>query len=283
MPDRLAKLEVKLGGGGAFGGSHPPSIASTDGSSGYQPDTAMPGVSVAAPKAVSKKNPSLSRETDRRNDKSAPEAGEPGVNTPEAQSIVNRIPYEKKFGDYMPAIRRFPGDAVARWTSFPVRIKLPEGSPDSWQRILEDGVKKWGQYIPLKIVQPGEVADIDVTWVNHLVVPRILGITRLQTPEGVLQMQVFLVRPTFYLPQIPEHALAGAFLHELGHGLGILGHSDKPGDVMFQPDTSGRPVAGKPKAASIEPRDVNTLRRIYDTQAVPAGFSLPQPLEWNFR
>ncbi len=153
---------------------------------------------------------------------------------------------------------------------------------------LESGTKKWGQYIPIKVASPNEAADIEVVWVNHLP-PRQLGVTRLQqVVSGTPQVIVYMLRPTYYLPEIPERTIQPVFLHELGHALGIFGHSDSDKDIMqptelglFGAKRSGKGTI-KLKFGGITPRDLNTLKRIYQTPALPSNFNVTQPLEWSF-
>jgi predicted Zn-dependent protease len=184
--------------------------------------------------------------------------------------------------DYFDLLKKFPNNTVVRWKNLPVRVHLPQNSPESWQRSLDVGIKRWGEYLPLKVVPISEPADIEVSWVNKLV-PQYLGITRLTFKDG-MQVQVFLLRPTFYLPEIPEKVLANVFLHELGHALGIFGHSDSHHDLMYAaeitPASKGKPA--EIKFGGLGERDVNTLKHIYASDPPPERFSLPEPLEWGF-
>jgi len=51
-------------------------------------------------------------------------------------------------------------------------------------------------------------------------------------------------------------------LHEFGHALGLLGHSDHPADIMYVPHQYG--------VHALSPRDVETFSRLY---SLPSGFS----------
>ena len=209
-----------------------------------------------------------------------------GAGSADYQAVVNAMPYDKRAGDYFTEIRKGAGGVVARWQSFPIRVHLPQGSPFSWQGNLEYAVKKWGQYIPIKITEAREPADIEVEWVNHLP-PRQLGITRIQVVRGIPEVTVYLLRPTYYLPEVPERALQGIFLHEMGHALGIFGHSDFKDDLMqpIEAQIEGRKqgTGSKCKFNSLTPRDVNTLRRIYEAPTFPPDFSSPHPSEFTLR
>jgi predicted Zn-dependent protease len=208
--------------------------------------------------------------------------------TADASLVANSLFYDVKSGDYLSAIRRFPGQngqpgqSYAHWRSFPVRVRLPKESPESWQRALEAVIARWDQYVPIKLALPLEAAPVEVTWVNQLPA-KTLAVTRLNIAHGEMRVIIYLLRPSYYPPEIPEHTLAGIFMHEVGHALGLFGHSDKPNDLMYpaeiQPAAKGRPALIH--FAPVSTRDINTLKKIYESPAVPAGISLEQPLEWS--
>jgi predicted Zn-dependent protease len=319
LSSRLAKLEGKLGGQGAFGqgGQPPPSpVVATS----WGPDTiqggpatrptsynaAGPGSDYDSSSQQPKPNNSYAAAQPVAPARDRPVSGQQqvaiakpqgiappyGTTTSSAggtfdfQSTVNAIPFDSRAGDYFPQIRKGPNGTVARWTKFPVRVHVPPGSPQSWQSSLESGVKKWSQYLPIVIAGSNEGADIEVVWINHLP-PNELGITRVQVQRGVLQSVIYLLRPTYYLPDVPERALAGVFLHEMGHGLGIFGHSDFKDDLMQPIEISmvgrKRGANAKYKFGNITARDVNTLKHIYQSPTVPPDFTSPQPTDWNLQ
>lgn len=206
------------------------------------------------------------------------------VNPPEVQAVVDTIPLDPKAGDYFSAVKKFDGDTVARWKSFPITLKLPAESPESWKKNLQVGINEWNRFIPLQAVTSAENCDIEVSWVNKLL-PGVLGVTRLTTPaKGSIHVEIWLLRPTFYPPDVPEHAVQVAFMHELGHAVGIFGHSSGQDDLMASAELS-LAMKGKaaPKSLTVEPKDLNTLRQIYDAPALPSGFLLSQPIEWTAR
>ncbi|MDZ4834350.1 MAG: hypothetical protein SGJ27_11290 [Candidatus Melainabacteria bacterium] len=199
-----------------------------------------------------------------------------------AKKFVPKIPYDKSAGDYADRISRFVNNSTARWTNFPVRVRLPEDGNADWKKLMDLGMEKWGRYLPLKKATAAEGADIEVSFVNHLT-PRVLGVTRLTVTGGKMKVFVFMLRPNYY-PSIPEKVLAHAFLHELGHALGIFGHSDKPTDAMstFEMASAGSGKLTQDKLGSLSTRDVNTLKVIYDANPLPEDFNMTAPQEWGY-
>lgn len=179
--------------------------------------------------------------------------------------------------DYFSEIKPTPLGYLI-WSQFPVRIYLDQ-PPDNlsiseqerftnWTGAVEQSIQEWQQYLPLAIVPQLETADIEIRrsfppqratrnpTTGVVEIPRAAAAQAryqfyLQTPERKLAH-----RFTIYLSpnQTPEYTLA-TVRHELGHALGIWGHSPLESDVMYFSQVRTPPP--------ISPRDINTLRRIY--------------------
>lgn len=321
QPERLYRLEAKFGGGGAFSRTSgpmpppvqpslqplqqpaPPPIAQQPAFNQAPPPSPPPATRNAYPapaaQAVAAQPPARIRFL------APPQAGEPNyqprqqpvpINEPAANvvpassasaasgdgadAIVANIPAEPMSGDYFAQVQKFAENACARWTRFPIRVHLPLNSPDSWHKQVEEAVRTWSAHIPVIVAPVGESADIEVAWINHLP-PRQLGITNLEIFNGRPRVTVYLLRPAYYLPGVPEATVHFIALHEIGHALGIWGHSSVAGDIM-QPQERSQP--GKPsvrtKYSGISARDLNTLRRVYQSQALPEGFQSGQPISY---
>jgi predicted Zn-dependent protease len=192
----------------------------------------------------------------------------------EFETAVMSIPGDPKAGDYFSTIQRY-GGCYARWTNFPVRIHLPMNTPDNWRIALEGSIRQWAKALPVMIAPTNEPAHVEVAWINHLQ-PRQLGITNLEVFNGHMRVTIYLLRPNFYPPTVKESMLATVATHEIGHALGLWGHSPVASDIMESLDSV------KTKAPTISARDINSLRRVYQSPGLPPGFQSPQPVGWAF-
>ena len=214
----------------------------------------------------------------------APVGSNPNIAQTDYFAVVKGIPFDEKAGDYLAQVWRPPGIATARFSRFPIKIRLPQSSPESWRKYLDETIKKWGSYIPLKTATANEPADIELTWENHFADNKLLGITRLQILQGHMQVRIYLLRPTFYPPDVPERILKNVAMHEIGHGIGLFGHSDGPQDVMYAGELfSGKGKAALAKPGNITQRDLNTLKKIYECPPMGANINTPKPMEWTSR
>ena len=207
-----------------------------------------------------------------------------GVLSLDAAMVASSLPFDANAGDYLSAVTAFPGatgsgTTYARWTSFPLRVKVPAGTPESWTRSVEAVIARWGQYLPVKLALPKEEVNAEIIWVNTL--PKgVLGVTRLAVKDGRMRTWIYLLRPSFYPPEIPERALSPVFMRELGHVMGLYCKSDRPEDLMYQPPAGTAPAKVFARTIGLSARDINTLRRLYQSPPLPGNLTLNQPMEW---
>lgn len=213
----------------------------------------------------------------------APVSTNAAIASTDFYAVVKGMPFDERAGDYSQSIWRPASGITARFSRFPIKVRLPQSSPESWRKSLDESMKRWGAYIPLKVASQNEPADIEMTWENHFADNRLLGITRMQVLQGHLQVRVYLLRPTFYPPDIPERVLKNVSLHEMGHAIGLFGHSENPADVMFASELfSGKGKAAQAKPGNITQKDLNTLRKLYEAPPMGPNINTLKPMEWSY-
>lgn len=194
----------------------------------------------------------------------------------------------KDTSDYFDQIRFTPVGALV-WSHFPVAVYVqpPErdGSPfvvqraQTWVTAVEQAIQEWNAYLPLLQVEQAKNADITV-WrtspplrfeTNKDIQTRdrpSLLISRARSAETVFELYA---KPTsapntspllahrikiYIRPDQADIYLKAAARHELGHALGIWGHSLQETDALYFSQVRN--------PASVSQRDVNTLKRVYE-------------------
>lgn len=174
-------------------------------------------------------------------------------------------------GDYFAQVQTTPSGYLV-WSEFPVKIyiQVPHSSGDrvgDWMRGVTSAVAAWNVYLPLEILDDPENADIAIA---------LRRPPPERFPDGTFRARSALTRYEFYVRRDPQHHrkmlchrfeitisptqtgdyVGAAVLHELGHALGIWGHSPVESDALYFSQVR--------QPQGISPRDVNTLKRVYE-------------------
>ena len=167
------------------------------------------------------------------------------------------------------------------WSQFPVKVYIERQSDSSgtdqarWASEVLKAVQEWNIYIPLKVVEQQESADINILRSRPPLQTSLTGLSRVRSAEtryelyisnAATPLAVLSHRCTILLSpsQTGEYIQASA-RHELGHALGIWGHSAVSTDALYFSQVRNPPL--------ISSRDVNTLKRVYE-QPTSLGWPL---------
>lgn len=191
-------------------------------------------------------------------------------------------------GDYFDQVKP-PNVGHLLWSKFPIQVYVERpvdaNKSEEWVAAVLDVVREWGVYLPLEVVDSSEAADIRIL---RRAPPLRQGVLRSRSGEATYELYarqdgdktVSSHRFSVYLnpTQVGKYisATAATARHELGHALGIWGHSLMETDVLYYSHVGNPPP--------ISARDVNTLKRVYE-QPTQLGWELelkPQiPGDWK--
>jgi predicted Zn-dependent protease len=204
-------------------------------------------------------------------------------------------------GDYFSEISPTPVGYLV-WSEFPIRIWLEPANPNAppfevdraqaWLAAVSEAIQEWSVYLPLARVDSPEIADVSIWRVAPpLQLPdplpdRALSdaptrstrnhpLPRIRSAET--RYHLFIDRSTHaparlshrFTIQLTPHQttnyIKATARHELGHALGIWGHSPVDTDALYFSQVRDAPL--------ISHRDINTLKRIYE-QPTQVGWEL---------
>ncbi|MEC4865697.1 MAG: peptidase [Jaaginema sp. PMC 1078.18] len=194
--------------------------------------------------------------------------------------LLNQWQVNPQAGDYFDQIQPTPAGYLI-WSQFPVKVYL---DPDvtqcqnrfsEWSEAILAAIAAWDDYFPLQVTQSPENANI--IWQCQrppLQVRRDRDSLHIPIARNAEARYHFYTTPN--APDILQHRIwiqlsphqsnsdtQATARHELGHGLGIWGHSPLETDVMYDSQTRQNPV--------ISPRDWNTLQRLYQQPSYSAS------------
>lgn len=160
------------------------------------------------------------------------------------------------------------------WSRFPIRVFVEPSDRSNWMNAVQQAIEEWNLYLPLEQVDRAEAADIAIWCRTPPLQLREGELGRARSAETRFEVGIDRSRNPATLahrlriwlrPDQSAIYLQAAARHELGHALGIWGHSLEPTDAMYFSQVGSPPL--------ISARDVNTLKRIYQ-QPTRLGWAL---------
>jgi predicted Zn-dependent protease len=209
----------------------------------------------------------------------------PPLKTYPLPPLLAQWPGDRQAGDYFDRIQP-TAVGYLLWSQFPIQVYI-EPPPDEcqhrfsgWLNAILAAVDEWNEYLPLAVTQRPENANI-IWQCQRPPLRATLNRDRQQFEFPVArnaEARYHLYRLSgdperlahrFTIQLSPHQSDADTLAtarHELGHALGIWGHSPTETDALYAEQTR--------LLAPISARDVNTLKRVYQQ---PTRLSPPRP------
>lgn len=183
-------------------------------------------------------------------------------------------------GDYFSQVKPSPLGYLI-WSEFPVKIYLDlsgsEEDQQEWVKAVMTAIREWDAYLPLQRISNRAQADIIIARsrppLNTTRDPKTgkLEFSRARSARTRYEFDINNSRLIHRMiieispDQASIHTLPAA-RHEIGHALGIWGHSSNPNDALYFSQVRDSP--------NISARDVNTLKKVYQ-QPTQLGWKIP--------
>jgi tetratricopeptide (TPR) repeat protein len=131
-----------------------------------------------------------------------------------------------------------------------LKDEIVKGAFQEWERALNGR-------ITFKQTTDPKQTDIAVHWRNNFNGTNLLGLERPGTLAGgtILADADIQLTLTFRGKQLNDQELKAVAIHEIGHALGINGHSPYPKDIMYS--------SIQPGVTKLSSRDIQTIQMIY--------------------
>jgi predicted Zn-dependent protease len=164
------------------------------------------------------------------------------------------------------------------WPRLPVKVFLGSAPEFKWQEGTREAYDNWSKVFPLELVALPQTADIRMGWEESILGQGHAGEERdwvqVRYRGGELKSQRYAVITVDLSRRWSKDEMRAIVSHEIGHALGIKGHSESKGDIMYwqvqekayQFGVPGVPLPIFWRSLVKQPsqRDLNTLIRLYN-------------------
>lgn len=185
--------------------------------------------------------------------------------------------------NYLEAVSQ---DGNFRWSveRMPIRVFISDGGSvagyrPEFRKMIADAFNEWCSnshgLVSWTQVNNPRLADVVCTWTNNPTIKpgsveagqtRTLVQTNRETGEGRIVTAQISILTQFMGQPFSNENMYKTCLHEVGHALGLQGHSDVPSDIMY-------PTVNHTQTAQLKARDLNTLTSLYDVTGYTALYS----------
>jgi len=166
-----------------------------------------------------------------------------------------------------------------KWNSFPIRVSIGSVPVANWAQGTREAFGIWKQLFPLELAAEAEEADIRFNWEADTDIENAAGEEKDWVQFRRVGDELTGRRVAFISVDLSRRwskdEMRAIVLHEMGHALGIQGHSDSKGDIMYwQVQEKNRrvyvpgipyPFDWKSLVSKPSQRDLNPLIRLYNT------------------
>lgn len=156
----------------------------------------------------------------------------------------------------------------------PIKVHIGNGArvpgyKTEFQGIMNDAFNNWAlasqDKVKFEFVPKPEGADIECVWTNdysQVNSPAEGGEAQVHSnANGITHVKIVILTadPTPDSP-LNQNQVRAVCLHEIGHSLGLIGHSPNPGDIMYctMPSVDSK--------IAISARDIDTMRKLYSPE-----------------
>lgn len=175
-----------------------------------------------------------------------------------AEKILKEIEEQDIYSDY------YKADKCCKWEKRNLNIYI-DTDDEHKKDIVTKGFSIYtdslGDLIKFRYVSNPKDADITVKFTDHFKNKSGNTDTKClldrETNKKHMQKANITIALKYYEKDVshPDSVLLNITIHEIGHALGILNHSDSPNDMMYSTTNY--------RNDSLSQRDINTIKRIY--------------------